>query len=194
MGIARTAAAIAGGFAIGALSMASAQAAVINTVFNAPLTTVPVSFALGSGAGTISFTAVTTDVGPGAAVATNGTVQATTIFGQVADYGSATVFDGTASFASFSSPATIQYSAADDFIGLSYTAADGVHLGYAEVFGSNLIGIAYESAANTSITGVSLLSTSVPEPASLAVLASGMAVIGLARRAKRSATRHELAA
>lgn len=177
MGIARTTAAIVGGLAIGALSMAPARAGVINTFFNQALTSVPLTFALG-GVGTISFTAAMADDGPGAAVATSGAVQVTTIFGQVADYGSGTVFDGTASFASFASPATIEFSAADDFIGLSYTAADGVHLGYAEVYGSNLIGVSYQSVANTSITGSSL----VPEPASIALLLVGVAGIGFVRR------------
>lgn len=182
MVIARTAAAIVGGLAIGALSMAPAQAAVINTYFNAPLSTAPVTFALG-GVGSISFTAATTGYGPGAAVATGGNAQVTTVLGQVADYGSSTVFDGTASFASFTSPATIQYSAADDFIGLSYTAADGVHLGYAEVFGSNLIGIAYQSVANTNITGANITGASpVPEPASIALMLVGIAGIGFVRR------------
>lgn len=186
---ARTAAAIVGGLAIGALSMASAQAAVVNTVYNRALTSTPVTFSIGGAS--FAFTGATTDYGPGAAVATGGNGQVTTIFGQVADYGSGTVFDGTASFASFSSPSIIPFSAADDYIGIAYTAADGLHLGYAEVFGSSLIGIAYQTQANTSITGTSLMgaSTNVPEPASVALLITGLAVAGTARHKAKASKR-----
>ncbi len=193
MGIARNTAAIVGGLAIGALSMAPAHAGVINTFFNAPLTNTPLTFVLGGGVGSVSFTAAMVDDGPGAAVATTNGVQVTSInlFGlQVADYFPGTVFDGTASFSSFSMPAPIEFSAADDFIGLAYTAADGQHLGYAEVFGSNLIGIAYQTTPGASITGVSL----VPEPASIALLMSGLGVAGLVRRKRRSSVQDAVAA
>lgn len=173
---------IAGGISLGAMSLNTAHAAVISTYVNAGLGSSPLTISVGGGAGTLSFTAAVTGYGPGAAVATGGTVMiAGTGFG-LGDYENGTVFDGTASFAAYPSAATIPFSAVDDFIGFSYLGTDGTHLGFAEVDGSSLVGYAYESLANTSITATNV----VPEPASIAIVLGGLAGLGLTRRRKRA--------
>lgn len=182
----KAAAIVLGGLAVAAVSQKPADAAVVSVVTKAGLSSVPFVASFGNGAGTLSFTAADAFGGPGAAVSTGGTAQVTTIFGQVADYQIGTTFnsppDPLVSYAAFSTPSVVQYSAADDFIGFSYIGSDGIHYGYAELFGPTLAGYAYESAANTAITA-----NPVPEPASIALLLGGIGAAGLVRRRKQGA-------
>ena len=174
---------LAGAFALGALATVPAQAAVISVTTNAALGTTPVVATVGGGLGTLSFTAATIDgVGPGAAVSTGGTAQIASIFGSIGDYQVGTVFDGSPQFAAYPTATTIQFSAADDFIGFAYTGTDGTHLGYAELFGSTLVGYAYESTPGASITATSFTAAAVPEPASIALLVGSLAAVGFVRR------------
>lgn len=179
--------ALLGALALGGLAAVPAQAAVISVASNAALGTTPVVATVGGGVGSLSFTAATTDFGPGAAVATGGTAQVASIFGGIADYQVGTVFDGSAQFAAYPTATTIQYSAADDFIGFAYTGTDGLHYGYAEVFGSTLVGYAYESTAGATITATAFPSAAVPEPASIALLVGSLAAVGVVRRRKETA-------
>ena len=174
--------AIAGGLAIGILAVVPAQAAIISTVTNAALSATPLTIVLGGGVGSISFTAASTGYGPGAAIATGGNAQVTTIFGSVAEYESGTVFDGTATYGVSPSPTVLTYSAADDFVGFSYIGSDGTHLGYAEVFGPTLIGYGVSNVANSNVTA-----NPVPEPTTIALLLGGVAGLGLTRRRSNGA-------
>ena len=173
----RAALTIVGGLAIGALSLVPAQAAITSTYTNLALTSTPFVASFGSGAGSVSFTAATTDYGPGTAVATGGNaLLAGTGFG-LGDYEGGTVFDGTASYVAYPTATPLQYSAADDFVGFSYIGSDGTHFGYAEVFGPTLIGYAINTVAGGTITA-----NPVPEPATILLVLSGIAAFGVTRR------------
>lgn len=190
-GAGKAAAFILGGLAIAAVSLKPADAAVISTVTNAGLSSTPFVASFNGGVATLSFTSATTLDLPGAAVSTGGSAQVTTIFGGIADFQAGTTFnsppDPTVSYAAFTVPTVVQYSAADDFIGFSYIGSDGIHYGYAELFGPTLTGYAYESTPNTAITATALNASPVPEPASIALLLSGIGAVGLVRRRKQGA-------
>lgn len=179
------------GLTLALLTSFSAQAAVISATYNTPLTSAPLSVSF-NGTGSFLFTSIATGYGPGAWVATSGTAQVTTIGTGVTDFFAGAAIDQTNegyTFGSIAPPQMIPYSAADDFIGLALTLGDGVHYGYAEVAGPSLVGVGFESVAGMSIaagdTGLSsagLSVTATPEPASLAVLATGLAVLTVRRR------------
>lgn len=180
---------LAGGGALAlavALVAPQAQAVVIGASPNATLSATPVVVSFGAAA-SYAFTAATTPSGPGAAVATSGTAQVTSL-GGVTDFYPGSSIDQTGeiyTFAAFPAASSIPYSAADDFIGLAFTLPDGLHYGYAEVSGPSLVSYGYESAPGVSIlTGAAPASTAMPEPASMALLLTGMTGALISRRRK----------
>jgi len=183
--------AVALGLAAAGSVAGGAQAAVISTVPNAALSATPVSVTFGAGAATYAFTAVAdTGNGPGAAVATSGTAQVSN-FGGLSDFAAGSSIDQTGeiyTFAAFPTATTIPFSAADDFIGLAFTLGDGPHFGYAEVAGPTLVSYAYESTPGATIlTGAT---AAVPEPATITLLAAGLAGLAVGgRRRVRSGFR-----
>jgi hypothetical protein len=167
----------------------AANAAVMQVLSSAPLSATPITITLGTGS--FSFTADNTGFAPMSSIATGGTGLVTTIFGGVADFESAAPIDGTglSTFNAYATPASIPYSSAMDFVGFSYIGSGGTHYGYAEVFGTSFVGYAYETAANTTITTQDIQSSSaVPEPASVALLIAGLAMVGMVRKGKRNCT------
>lgn len=167
----------------------AARANVIQVFSGQSLSATPITFALGTGS--FSFTLDNTGFFPMSNVATAGTGKVSTFFGGVTDFESGSAIDGTGlyNFASYPSPASIPNSSALDFVGLSYAAADGTHYGFAEVFGGQFVGYAYETTSNTSIQ-TNELKQPVPEPASAELLIAGLTIVGIGRsklKARRQA-------
>ncbi len=160
----------------------AAKADVISTMSNASFATNPVSFSLGSGSFTFTGIPNTFIGNPPAEVSTSGSAEVSSFGGGVTDFSSGASIDQTGElygFSAFSTPSVIPNSAADDFIGLSFTNGSGLHYGYAQVAGTQLISYAYESAPNTTITTGA---TSVPEPPAAALLLTGLVGLAFVKR------------
>lgn len=183
-----------GGIALSVLASFSAGAAPISETLNQTLSATPIVISF-DGVSGFSFFAATTGYGPGAAVSTIGTGQVTTLFGSVTDFEAASTIDQTGelyTFAGYPAASVIPFSAADDFIGLSLTLNDGVHYGYAEVAGASLVSVGFESVAGATIltgaTGAgSGIGVATPEPASIGLLATGLALLSSRRRQRVAA-------
>ena len=178
--------ALALGLAAVAATASPAQASVFSSVPNSALSAFPVTIMLGGPGNSFAFTRAETDSAPAAAVATGGTGKVTTL-GGLTDFALGSTIDQTGEvygFAPFTNPTLIPYSIADDFIGLSFVLADGIHYGYAEVFGPELVSYGYETTPGASIlTGAT---SPVPEPATVTLVAAGLAgLAGVWRRRLR---------
>lgn len=176
--------------AVGGIGSTAQASVIVVNPLTVPLTGIPSPIVLSGGAATYGFTAATgaeTGNGPGAAVATSGTALVASFFGSITDFGLGATIDGNQlySFSAFPSRTVIPNSPADDFLGLAFTLSDGVHYGYAEVFGPDLVNFAYESAPRVGIiTGAT--PTAVPEPATFALL--GMGLVGFIATRRHKAT------
>lgn len=124
-----------------------------NYGLNATLSATPVTISFGGGAATYAFTAADTGSGTGAAVDTTGTAKISTLLGGVSDLSSGSDVGGNQiyGFSASPTPAVIPNSATDDFIGLSFTLADGLHYGYAELSGPALVSYGYDATPGATI-------------------------------------------
>ncbi len=165
-----------------------AEAAVVQSTASRALTATPFTVSFSGTAAGYGFTAVSTGNGPGAAVQTSGTAQVSSFFNNVADFSAGASIDQTGelySFSAFPAAATIPNSPADDYIGLAFRLADGLHYGYAEVAGAALVAYGYESTPGASIlTGAA--AAAVPEPASATVFLAGAFGVAAIRRRTQS--------
>lgn len=112
---------------------------------------------------------------------TGGSGAVTSFFGQpsvffdpVRGFGPLT-FDSGFTYTAFPSATVIPFSATASFLGLELGAPDGTHFGYAEFNGTDLVSYAFQTVAGGINAGAL---TAVPEPASMALFAIGLAAFG----------------
>ncbi|MEO8810336.1 MAG: PEP-CTERM sorting domain-containing protein [Rhodanobacter sp.] len=185
----------------------TAQATVIGGTPNVNVATSPYTISFGdsdqatytiSGAGDVGFG------GNPVAVSTGGTALVASLGPPFYDPAQPTsYFEGSSigpdtfvNFTAFPSPTPVNFSSTDTFLGLKFFLDDGVHYGYAEVYGygvndgglvysPTLVSFGYESEPGVAIlTGAAPTGVAVPEPSGLAIfgLGLGIAGLGLARR------------
>ena len=66
------------------------------------------------------------------------------------------------------------------YMGVSFTAADGIHYGWVQVSSYNTMGAHINSWAYESQPGVSIMAGVVPEPSTIGLILLGSGVVGLA--------------
>ena len=177
-------ASLAGSLATGlwALSMAGANAG--NVVFfpNADISTVPYVISLDGGAATFTFT----DINDAAdtfidAVSTGGNAQVDSFVGFPAPFQQDALVSDADSFSSFLTPTGILYSNGLVSVGLEFQLSDGVHFGYATVFGPEVVQYGYNATPGAPIgTGAT-----VPEPATWVMLMIGLGALGACSRVSK---------
>ena len=120
-------------------------------------------------------------------VQTTGTAAVPLIFGQPAvtftDPGRTATFGPNyfPGFGSLPNATAAPFSITSSDLGLRYSIGSDEYFGYARFAGANLISVAFETQANTAITG-GAVAAAVPEPATWAMLLVGFGAVGGAMR------------
>jgi PEP-CTERM motif len=98
-------------------------------------------------------------------------------------YQAGILIDADSKFLAFPSPAPILYSVSLDNIGLKFQLPDGVHFGYVTTFGPEVLQYGY----NQTPGGAIATGSSVPEPATWAMMLLGFAGLGYMGYRRRGA-------
>jgi hypothetical protein len=116
-------------------------------------------------------------------VATGGNAMVDSFVGSPAPFQQDILISNADSFSAFPSPAGILFSNGLVSIGLKFELSDGVHFGYATVFGPEVVQYGYNATPGAPIgTGAA-----APEPATWVMLIMGLGALGaLARLRNRS--------
>ena len=169
-----------------AISMADANAANVVLFPNADLSTTPYVISLDGGAATFTFT----DINDAAdtfidAVSTGGNAMVNSFVGYPAPFQEDILISDSDIFSPFAAPTGILYSNGLVSIGLEFQLSDGVHFGYATVFGPELVQYGYNTTAGAPIATLA----AAPEPATWVMMIIGLGALGaLARRGNKSAS------
>jgi PEP-CTERM motif len=164
--------------AIGLWAMSMAGARATNVIFspNADISLAPYVISLDGGAVTFTFT----DINDTAdtfidAVSTGGNARVDSFVGFPAPFQQDILISDADAFSPFPFPTGILYSNGLVSVGLNFQLADGVHFGYATVFGPEVVQYGYNSTPGEPIgTGAS-----APEPATWVMLIIGLGTIGV---------------
>jgi hypothetical protein len=167
----------------------SARADLIETKPNASFAQAPYTIAFGDGAASYTFSAGSTWP---AAVTTGGTALVAS-YGEpffdpprpAAYLGPGLIADDTfASWLAYPTATAIPFSDARIFVGLEFTAGDGVHFGYAELLRTTLLSYAYETRPGQKI--IIGADPVIPEPASALLLVGALVGFTTLRAVSRS--------
>ena len=80
-------------------------------------------------------------------------------------------------YASYATPAAVPFSIVESIVGLRFDLGQGYQYGYADIAGSTLYGIRYETTP-----GVAVAIAPVPEPATWALMIAGFGLVGVGMR------------
>ncbi len=178
-------ASVAGCMAMGvcAISMADAEAA--NVVFfpNADISTTPYVISLDGGGATFTLTDINDTVDTFIdAVSTGGNAMVDSFVGYPAPFQQDALISDADSFSAFANPTGILYSNGLVSIGLEFQLSDGVHFGYATVFGPEVVQYGYSQTPGAPIVTLA----AAPEPATWVMMIVGLGgLAALARSEKR---------
>ena len=173
-----------------AISMGGANAG--NVVFtpNADFSSTPYVISLDGGAATFAFTNIN-DLADGFtdAVSTSGNAWVDSFVGFPAPFQQDILISDADSFSAFPAPTGILYSEGLVSIGFEFQLSDGMHFGYATLFGPELVQYGYNSTPGAGIgTGAA-----APEPATWVMLMMGLGVLGTLTRFGNKGLRRALA-
>ena len=118
------------------------------------------------------------------AVSTAGNAWVDSFVGFPAPFQQGILISDADSFSAFSTPTGILYSNGLVSIGLEFQLSDGVHFGYATMFGPEVVQYGYNATPGAPIgTGAA-----VPEPATWVMLIMGLGALGALARIRNSAS------
>jgi hypothetical protein len=165
-----------------AVSIGGATAA--NVVFfpNADISVTPYVISLDGGAATFTFTDIN-DVADTFidGVSTGGNALVDSFVGYPTPFQQDSLVSGSDSFSSFPTPTGILYSDGLVSVGLEFQLSDGVHFGYATVFGPEVVQYGYNATPGAPI-GTGAL---VPEPATWVMMIVGLGAMGALTRFRK---------
>ena len=177
-----------------AIVVPDAEAANVVVYPNADISTAPYVISLDGGAATFTFTDINDTVDTYIdAVSTSGNALVNSYLGAPGfpqPFQQDVLISDSDSFSAFPSPTGILFSNGLVSIGFEFQLPDGVHFGYATLFGPEVVQYGYNESAGVGIgTGAA-----APEPATWVMMIMGLGAVGaLAHLGKNRALRNALA-